>query len=121
MKKMSLRELLFGTRPEKPFELRVTSDVADVTDVHGVKFGSYATLEEARSARHEHYAKFADTSTCLLPLVVVEVRHNCVVRYGENGAVAVYGKGKSARTEVLCGEIRFDLGTYLGRIWCDGR
>jgi hypothetical protein len=111
----SLREMLFGTRPEKPFELRVTTDVADDTDVFGATFGSYATLKEARRARHDHYARFTDTSTLPLPLVVVEVRHNCVVRYEDSRSVAIYGKGKSARSELLVGEMRFDLREFLAR------
>lgn len=92
-------------RNSRPFELRVAANPELIDDVHGRTVCRHPSLAEALRSRRRYYRSCVEAGTTPLPLVTVEVRETCIVRYLGMQAWAVYGKGVKARVENLRAEM----------------
>ena len=88
-------------RNSKPFELRVAANPELIDDVHGRTVSSHSSLSGALRSRRRYYRSCVEAGTTPLPLVTVEVRESCIVRYMGTQCWAIYGRGVKARVENL--------------------
>jgi len=87
---------------------------SDDTDVFGPTMSRHSTLAAARHWRTRYYQSCLAQQVTPAPLVIVEVRHNCLVRYVGRRAIAIYREGYDCRTEDLRREMRFTVESVLG-------
>ena len=97
-----------------PFEVRMACRPGEDADVYGPTLSKHETLSEARAWRRSYYEDCRAQGVTPAALVVLEVRHNCVVRYVGNRAIAIYREGRRCRTEDLRREMRFTVESVLG-------
>ena len=101
------------TRRSQPFEVRMAQSPSDDTDVFGPTMSRHSTLAAAREWRQRYYQSCLAQQVTPASLVIVEVRHNCVVRYVGSRAIAVYREGGECRTEDLRRERRFSVESVI--------
>jgi len=87
---------------------------SDDVDVFGPTMSKHLTLEAARNWRTHYYQNCLEQQILPPPLVIVEVRHNCLIRYTGKRAFAIYSEGGRLRTEDLRVEMCFSLENALG-------
>ena len=91
----------------------MTQCPSDDTDVFGPTMSRHSTLAAARQWRTRYYQSCLAQQVTPAPLVIVEVRHNCLVRYVGRRAIAIYREGRDFRTEDLRREMRFTVESVL--------
>ena len=96
-----------------PFEVRMAKAPEDDLDVFGPVLSRHETLSAARDWRKGYYKSCIARQITPYPLVIVEVRHNCIVRYVGKRALAIYEEGGALRTENLRAELHFSVESAL--------
>ena len=116
-KKMAIRNkgpLANRRLRSEPFEVRMARCPSDDVDVFGPTMSKHVSLEAARNWRTHYYQNCLEQQILPPPLVIVEVRHNCLIRYTGKRAFAIYSEGGQLRTEDLRVEMCFSLESALG-------
>ena len=89
----------------EPFEVRMAQRPEAESDVFGPTMSKHATLEAAREWRKRYYRSCIAQRLTPPPLVIVEIRYNCIIRYIGKRALAIYREGRRLRVEDLRTEI----------------
>jgi len=97
----------------EPFEVRMARAPDNDLDVFGPTMSRHGTLSGARDWRKRYYKSCFARQITPYPMVIVEVRHNCIVRYTGKRALAIYEEGGALRTENLRTELQFSLESAL--------